>query len=68
VLVALGGYVAGSGMHTVSHMMDADLGGRSWDAYALGALTALAAAAMLVRHRTYAAQGCGRHRPGRGGP
>jgi hypothetical protein len=52
VLVGLGGYVAGGAMHTVSHVLDAGLGGRSWDAYALGALTAFAAAGMLARHRT----------------
>jgi hypothetical protein len=49
VLVGLGGFVAASGMHTVSHMVDRGLGGRDWDAYALGAITVLAAVAMVVR-------------------
>ncbi len=49
--VALAGASAGATVHSVSHVMDADLGGRSTDPLALGVFAALLVAALLVQVR-----------------
>lgn len=49
--VALGGYVAASGFHVASHVMDRGLGGRDTDAPALAALLLIGLAGLAVRGR-----------------
>ena len=48
---ALAGYAVGAAAHTVTHMVDADLGGAAWQTSAIGLSTALAAAAFVARWR-----------------
>ncbi|HEU5430792.1 MAG TPA: hypothetical protein VFU81_03965 [Thermomicrobiales bacterium] len=49
VMVALGGYVVGTTVHVVSHVVDSQLGGHPTDAPALALLVALGLAAMIAR-------------------
>jgi hypothetical protein len=51
VLVALTGFVAASGLHTLSHLMDRHLGGHDTDVPTLALLTAVGAFAMYVHVR-----------------
>lgn len=50
--VGLFGGVVGSTVHAISHLVDADLGGRASDPYILSALALLLASAMVVRVRS----------------
>jgi hypothetical protein len=50
-IVALTGFLVANTLHAVSHASDLDLGGRASDPYAIGALSLLAAAALVVRVR-----------------
>jgi PPOX class probable F420-dependent enzyme len=47
--VALAGFLVANTTHAVNHAVDLDLGGRSGDPWALAALSALTAAALVVR-------------------
>jgi hypothetical protein len=49
--VALAGFLVANTLHAVSHAVDRDLGGRASDPYAIGVLSLLAAAALVVRVR-----------------
>jgi hypothetical protein len=49
--VALTGFLVANALHAVSHAIDLDLGGRASDPYAIGAVSLLAAAALIVRVR-----------------
>jgi len=51
--VGLFGGVVGSTIHAISHLVDADLGGRASDPYTLSALALLLATAMVVRVRSF---------------
>jgi hypothetical protein len=51
VTVALTGFLIANTLHAVSHAIDLDLGGRASDPYAIGALSLLTAAALVVRVR-----------------
>jgi hypothetical protein len=51
VLVALSGFVVASGLHTVSHVMDRQVGGHAADAPALGLLTLVGLVAVYARCR-----------------
>jgi hypothetical protein len=47
--VALTGFLIANTLHAISHANDQDLGGHASDPYAIGALTLLSAAALVVR-------------------
>jgi hypothetical protein len=49
--VALAGFLTTNTLHAVSHAVDLDLGGRASDPYAIGAVSLLAAAALVLRLR-----------------
>jgi hypothetical protein len=49
--VGLFGGVVGSTIHAISHLVDADLGGRASDPYTLSALALLLATALMIRVR-----------------
>jgi len=49
--VALAGFLVANTLHAVSHAMDLDLGGHPGDPYAIGAVSLLAAAALVLRVR-----------------
>jgi hypothetical protein len=49
--VGLFGGVVGSMIHAISHLVDADLGGRASDPYTLGALALLLVTALVIRVR-----------------
>jgi hypothetical protein len=49
--VALAGFLVANSLHGVSHAMDLDLGGRASDPYAIGAVSLLVAAALVLRVR-----------------
>jgi hypothetical protein len=49
--VALAGFLVANTLHAVSHAIDLDLGGRASDPYAIGVLSLLAAAALVLRVR-----------------
>jgi hypothetical protein len=49
--VALSGFLIANTLHAVSHATDLDLGGRTSDPYAIGAVSLLAAAALVLRVR-----------------
>jgi hypothetical protein len=49
--VALAGFLAANTLHAVSHAMDLDLGGRASDPHAIGAVSLLVAAALVLRMR-----------------
>jgi hypothetical protein len=49
--VGLFGGVVGSTIHAISHLVDADLGGRASDPYTLSALALLLATALVIRVR-----------------
>jgi hypothetical protein len=49
--VALTGFLVANTLHAVSHAVDLDLGGHASDPYAIGALSLLAAAALVLRVR-----------------
>jgi hypothetical protein len=49
--VALAGFLTANTLHAVSHAVDLDLGGRASDPYAIGAVSLLAAAALVLRVR-----------------
>jgi PPOX class probable F420-dependent enzyme len=49
--VALAGYAVGGAAHTVTHVVDAQLGGAAWQTLSIGLSTALAAVALVVRWR-----------------
>jgi hypothetical protein len=51
--VALTGFLIANTLHAVSHAIDLDLGGRASDPYAIGALSLLAAAALVLRVRRH---------------
>jgi hypothetical protein len=51
LMVALGAYAIGGGLHTVAHIIDSDLGGRAIDAPALAVLALLALVALSIRAR-----------------
>ena len=51
VMVALGGYVVGTTVHVVSHIVDSHLGGHGTDAPALALLVVIGVAAMIARAR-----------------
>jgi hypothetical protein len=50
-MVALAGFLVANTLHAVSHAVDRDLGGHASDPYAIGVLSLLAAAALVVRVR-----------------
>ena len=52
LLAALTGFAVASGLHTVSHYVDRDLGGHDSDVPLLGLLTLVALAAIYVRLRS----------------
>lgn len=52
VRVALSGFAVAAGLHVVSHVMDADLGGKATDIPSLLVLFAAAAYALLRRSRS----------------
>jgi hypothetical protein len=49
--VALAGYALGAAAHTVSHVLDADIGGSAVQTGAIGISALLAAAALVPRRR-----------------
>jgi hypothetical protein len=49
--VALAGFLVANTLHAVSHAIDRDLGGHPGDPYAIGALSLLVAAALVLRVR-----------------
>jgi hypothetical protein len=49
--VALAGFLVANTLHAVSHAVDLGLGGRASDPWAIGVLSLLAAAALVVRVR-----------------
>jgi hypothetical protein len=49
--VALAGFLVANTLHAVSHAVDLDLGGRASDPWAIGVLSLLVAAALVVRVR-----------------
>jgi hypothetical protein len=49
--VALAAFLVANTVHAVNHANDLDLGGHASDAYAIGALSLLAGAALLIRVR-----------------
>jgi PPOX class probable F420-dependent enzyme len=49
--VVLAGFFVGNSVHTVNHVVDLDIGGHSWNAWALGAGSVLVLAALVVRMR-----------------
>jgi hypothetical protein len=49
--VALAGFLVANTVHAVSHAIDLDLGGRTSDPYAIGAVSLLVAAALVLRVR-----------------
>jgi hypothetical protein len=49
--VALVGFLVANTLHAVSHAVDLDQGGRASDPYAIGAVSLLAAAALVLRVR-----------------
>lgn len=49
--VVLAGFLVGNTVHTVNHVVDLDIGGHSWDAWTLGAVSVLVLAALVVRMR-----------------
>jgi hypothetical protein len=49
--VALTGFLVANTLHAVSHAIDLDVGGRAGDLYAIGALSLLSAAALVVQVR-----------------
>jgi hypothetical protein len=49
--VALTGFLVANSLHAVSHAIDLDLGGRGGDPYVIGAVSLLAAAALVLRVR-----------------
>jgi hypothetical protein len=49
--VALAGYTVGGAAHTVTHVVDADLGGAAWQTSSIGLSTALATVALVARWR-----------------
>jgi hypothetical protein len=49
--VALTGFLVANTLHTVSHAIDLDLGGHPGDPYAIGAVSLLVAAALVLRVR-----------------
>jgi hypothetical protein len=49
--VALTGFLVANTLHAVSHANDRDLGGHASDPYAIGVLSLLAAAALVLRVR-----------------
>jgi hypothetical protein len=49
--VALAGFLVANTLHAVSPVMDLDVGGRASDPYAIGVLSVLAAAALVLRLR-----------------
>jgi PPOX class probable F420-dependent enzyme len=51
LMVALAGYVVGGAAHTVSHTVDAHLGGSTAQTWLVGVLSLLAAVALAVRWR-----------------
>jgi hypothetical protein len=50
-MVALAGFLVANTLHAVSHAVDRDFGGHASDPYAIGVLSLLAAAALVVRVR-----------------
>jgi hypothetical protein len=50
-MVALAGFLVANTLHAVSHAIDLDQGGHASDPYAIGVLSLLAAAALVVRVR-----------------
>jgi len=51
VMVVLGGYVIGSGFHLVSHIIDRDIGGHSFDAPGIAILVIIGLIGMVARIR-----------------
>jgi hypothetical protein len=49
--VALAGFLVANTLHAVSHAIDLELGGRASDPYAIGAVSLLVAAALVLRVR-----------------
>jgi hypothetical protein len=49
--VALAGFLVANSLHVVSHAVDQELGGRASDPYAIGAVSLLVAAALVLRLR-----------------
>jgi hypothetical protein len=49
--VALAGFLVANTLHALSHAIDQDLGGRASDPYAIGAVSLLAAVALVLRVR-----------------
>lgn len=49
--VALAGFLVANTLHALSHAIDLELGGRASDPYTIGAVSLLAAAALVVRVR-----------------
>jgi PPOX class probable F420-dependent enzyme len=47
--VVLAGFLVANTLHTVNHITDLDLGGHSWDPWALGLLSVLTAVALYAR-------------------
>jgi hypothetical protein len=50
--VSLAGFAVGGGAHAVNHFVDLHLGGHGYDGWGLGALTLLAAVALVARLRS----------------
>ena len=51
IILALAGFLVANTLHALSHAIDLDLGGRASDPYTIGAVSLLAAAALVVRVR-----------------
>ena len=51
VMVALAGYVVGSGLHVVSHIIDRHIGGNVYETLGLGLLVVIGLAGMYARAR-----------------
>lgn len=51
VMVVLAGYVVGSGFHLVSHILDRDIGGHSYDPLVLSVMVTVGLAGMYLRSR-----------------
>lgn len=49
--VALAGFLTANTLHAISHTIDLDLGGRTSDPYAIGVVSVVTAAALVLRVR-----------------
>jgi hypothetical protein len=53
IMVALAGYVVGTGFHLASHIIDRHIGGHIYDPAVLGLMLLIGLAGMRARTRTF---------------